>query len=343
MNSTHTSAQEQCGCSCCERPVLCRPRYFPRQLLTPDDLSLEADYFRDALRRMRRMLWGYGVVCGAVVCRAPKCQPGAPQTKPPYDPEGKPGSTGQSAPSTIQKPEWEPWTVIVKPGYILGPCGDEIIVPCEYRWDFRKAGTTTSSGDPCPEPCDPFCTEIGKPPQDRTFCIAIKYKQIMTRPVRVQPVGCGCCEDAPCEYSRWCDGYELGLLRHCPECHEEEMCEPVREYGSLFHQGVPVCPPCPDTPWVCLAKVKVDPCGCIIYLGNCDCRRLAVSFSKIWWKCAREECCDVDLSKEREPQKQDERREYGSEGKGTESLGEPASAVQQHGNAKQRKKAQRKP
>src|SRR4051812_27903490 len=102
MNTSHTSAhapaQEKCGCSCCESPVSCRPRYFPRQLITPDDLSLEADYFRDALRRMRRMLWGYGVVCGAVVCRAPKCDPDPRRKEEKRDPKNYPEGTGQSTP-----------------------------------------------------------------------------------------------------------------------------------------------------------------------------------------------------------------------------------------------------
>ena len=296
MNTSHTHGHEKCGCSCCETHVSCRPRYFPRQLITPDDLSLEADYFRDALRRMRRMLWGYGVVCGAVVCRAPVCDP----------------------PKDEKEKEWEPWTVLVKPGYILGPCGDEIIIPCEYRWDVRKTGRIISSSDPCPEACDPWCTETGKPPEERTFCIAIKYKQVMTRPVRIQPVGCGC-EDAPCEYSRWCDGYELTLLADC-DCFREkppytevegfEKGKPVEfekggqtrrpKLDAFFSEGVPPCPPCPESPWLCLAQVRFDHCGNIIYLGNCDCRRLAISFSNVWWKCHHDECCDF-IEKEEAP------------------------------------------
>lgn len=305
MNTTHTSSQEHCGCSCCETPVSCRPRYFPRQLITPDDLSLEADYFRDALRRMRRMLWGYGVVCGAVVCRAPKCDPQLPAKKEDCDPKSQRQTASQSSSSAAPEREWEPWTVIIKPGYILGPCGDEIIIPCEHRWDFRKRGATRTSGDPCPEPCDPWCTETGRHHEDRTFCIAIKYKQIMTRPVRVQPVGCGC-EDAPCEYSRWCDGYELNLLSDCDCFREEPPCEesttsetagekvyPGPRLESFLCTGVPPCPPCPESPWLCLAQIKFDHCGHITHLGNCDCRRLAISFSNFWRKCKHDDCCDV--------------------------------------------------
>src|SRR6266545_4007546 len=54
--------------------VLERPRYFPRQLITPDEPTLEAAYFRDRLRRHNIYLHGWGVVCGALVCVVPAAQ-----------------------------------------------------------------------------------------------------------------------------------------------------------------------------------------------------------------------------------------------------------------------------
>ena len=46
--------------------------------------------------------------------------------------------------------------------------------------------------------------------------VAVKYKEITCRPVRVQPNGCGC-DDSQCENSRIRDGYEFGVLDECPE------------------------------------------------------------------------------------------------------------------------------
>src|ERR671926_474960 len=83
-----------------------RPRYYSRQLITPDDMTLEQDYFRTKLRRHNRFLHGWGVVCGAEVAEANK-----------------------------------PWKVVVKAGYILGPFGDEIYVEKDQCLDVRTACT----------------------------------------------------------------------------------------------------------------------------------------------------------------------------------------------------------
>jgi hypothetical protein len=76
---------------------LCRPRFFAGQLLTADDLNRLEEYIVAKNRLHNRYLVGWGVACGLeVVCNA--CDPG-----------GK-GS------------------VIVKSGYALSPCGNDIIV-----------------------------------------------------------------------------------------------------------------------------------------------------------------------------------------------------------------------
>jgi hypothetical protein len=69
-----------------------RIRYFPRQLLTADDMRTEQEYFREKMRRHNLMLHGWGVVCGLQVVAA----------------------VGQA--------------VVVRAGYALGPLGDEIHV-----------------------------------------------------------------------------------------------------------------------------------------------------------------------------------------------------------------------
>ena len=50
-----------------ESPSLKRPRFFPGKLVTPGDLELEQQYFRDKLKRHNRSLHGFGIVSGLKV------------------------------------------------------------------------------------------------------------------------------------------------------------------------------------------------------------------------------------------------------------------------------------
>ena len=103
-------------------------------------------------------------------------------------------------------------------GYAIGPCGDEIILDCDRTVDLRTSGVTGVAGDACVEPIDPWCSDVYNPNQPRTLFIAVRFKEVMTRPVRVQPHGCGC-DDLRCESSRWRDGYDIGVLTKCPVRH----------------------------------------------------------------------------------------------------------------------------
>jgi hypothetical protein len=239
-----------------EKPVdFCvaeRPRYFPRQLITPTDLTLEAEYFRNKLRRHNRLMHGWGVVCGALVCLVPD-------------------AAGNG---------YEPWKVVVKPGYILGPHGDEIVIDNPRIIDLRTMCVTGTGGDPCGQPVDPWCSEVLVTRQTGSLYVAVKYKEIMTRPVRVQPVGC-CCDDTQCEYSRWCDGYEICILtQKCPD-------SPVNppDYKDLMQALVLECPACPTDPWVYLAEVVVDEAGVVSKIDNCSCRRIVISYGPFGGKC----------------------------------------------------------
>jgi hypothetical protein len=132
-----------------------RPRYYPRQLVTPDDMTLEQDYFRAKLRRHNRYLHGWGVVCGAEVVAANK-----------------------------------PWKVIVKAGYILGPYGDEIFIATDQCIDVtRKCTPAETPGDECLEAPPP------PPPSDEPRFIAIRYVENKSRLIRVPLGGCGCEEN----------------------------------------------------------------------------------------------------------------------------------------------------
>jgi hypothetical protein len=235
--------------------LLERPRYFPRQLITPHEMTLEQTYFRDKLRRHNRLLHGWGVVCGAQVCVVPKA-----------------ATSGT-----------ELWKVRIKPGYLLGPYGDEIVIETERTVDLRTSGVVSRSGDPAGELVDPWCSSVlVKRLPDQVY-VAVKYHEVLTRPVRVQPVGCGC-DDTSCEYSRWCDGYEIGILTTCPDSHMPP--KELPKFDDLSKGILTDCPACPTDPWVVLAVVQLDKDGTIQKIDNCSCRRMVLSFSQFWWQCA---------------------------------------------------------
>jgi hypothetical protein len=199
-----------------------RVRYFPRQLITADDMLAEQQHFRQKLRRHNRFLHGWGVVCGLNVTAAPGVA----------DP-GKP-------------PKW-PWRVKVSPGYALSPHGDEIYVAEPVCLDL--ATCLNSQPDPC---------EAGEPrtlvrPETGKLYVAVRYVECETRPQRVHPLGCDC-EDVLCEYSRIRDDFEIGCL---PENPPEEGLPLICEL--LGHESVssPECPECPDSSWVVLAVVTL--------------------------------------------------------------------------------------
>jgi hypothetical protein len=221
-----------------------RTRYYPRQLITPDDLTVADEYFVDRHRLHNRLLHGWGVVCGAVVCRA-------------TDPDGTP----------------QQWKVTVSPGHAIDQAGNELAILADRVVDLRGGGVAVMPHDPAGELSDPWCSDTTTEFAGGRVWVAVRYKQGMTRPVRVQPAGCSC-DDSSCEYSRWCDGYEVGLLDGCPPSHE--LLNPTR---------LPACPPDPDDPWVVLATVDVDPDGTVTAVDNCACRRLVLSLAAFWSRC----------------------------------------------------------
>jgi hypothetical protein len=113
--------------------------------------------------------------------------------------------------------------------------------------------------------------------------VAVRYLELPSRPVRVQPVGCGC-DDSPCEYSRWRDGYEICVLDDCPSSHEAKP----PAFASVPSGALPDCPPMPSDPWVVLAAVEFDAEGTIAPIHHCACRRQVASFAGFWWKCTEE-------------------------------------------------------
>jgi hypothetical protein len=221
-----------------------RPRYFARQLVTPDDMTLEQDYFRARLRRHNRYLHGWGVVCGAEVVAATK-----------------------------------PWKVIVKAGYVLGPYGDEIFIETDQCVDVRKRCVTPETPD------DEECIEAHPAPADADTedrWLAIRYVEKKTRLVKVPLGGCGC-EDSSCEHTRFQDHYEICVIDHCPESHQNPPGPPFLG-GRGPNPAAPECPECQEEPWVVLSAFTVDEEGKVT-LSQCDCRRQVLAFGDFWWAC----------------------------------------------------------
>jgi hypothetical protein len=220
-----------------------RVRYFPRQLITADDMTTEQEYLRQRDRRHNRFLHGWGVTCGLGVEPAP----------------------------TQEKP----WQVRVCPGYAIGPQGDEISLAQPVLIDL--ASGVCDDHAPCqPWPCPPSTSgSYGAPGGGGTYAggqrkalpllIAIRHAECDSKPVRVHPLGCGC-DETLCEYSRIRDDVEVRVLCDLPKSHETYLVQ-MMQWAQAFAQWmegkprgpmpVPSCPQCPDDPWVVLAAATL--------------------------------------------------------------------------------------
>lgn len=273
--------------------VLERPRYYARQLMTPDDLLLEADYFRDKLRRHNMFLHGWGVVCGALVCVVPRREPArgsalnerqtsrlrANDARSQYQ-SGNGKENGNGAGGN------EPWLVRVEPGYILGPYGDEIIIDKPIEVPLRGHGVSGCGADSSDDLADPWCSEVYVDHREGPFYIAVRYEECQVRPVRGQPSGCGCDEE-PCEYSRFRDGFRIGILDCCPVDQDRENAPKDGAWDPPFDRH---CPACPISPWVVLAAVKIADDGRVTDIDNCSCRRIMVTTRDQWTTCTGTNC-----------------------------------------------------
>ncbi len=130
----------QCGGLEC----LCRPRFFPGQLLSDLDLNRLEDYIIAKNRLHNRYLVGHGVVCGLQV----SC-----------DPCGN--------------------TVSVAPGYAIDPCGNDIIVCSPDTVDICKlinACTPSNQVD-----CGPYRDNTACKDGTETWILAISYQESPSR------------------------------------------------------------------------------------------------------------------------------------------------------------------
>lgn len=231
-----------------------RTRFFPRQLVGPEDLTQDQIYFREKSRRHNRMLHGWGVVCGACVRRGSNdCE------------------------------------VVIEPGYVLGPWGDEIVIDREVTIDLCKQGTGERSGC-CGDDVDPWCADARSECREGRLYIAVRYAECQSNPVRSTGGGCGCgCDESGCEYSRIRDSYAIKVLRELPAPYTTPMVQPniSSVIPCLRDRVARRCPPCPPEPWVILADVLVGT-DCRVR-GAVDCmthRRHVVSFADFFFTCA---------------------------------------------------------
>ena len=203
-------------CTCTEPTGLERLRYFPRQLLTADDMRAEQEYFREKQRRHNRLLHGWGVVCGLEVVPDPKAGPLA---------------------------------VSVCPGYALGPFGDEIYVPEPVKLDLSYCAR------PPAVECSPKYA-VSQPLVTSPMLVMIRYVECPTRPMRTLPAGCGCDETACEYSRTRDGFEIKCMLKPSEEASSAEtvpptICATERDKRHKLQK----CPPCPTDHWVLLATI----------------------------------------------------------------------------------------
>lgn len=223
--TTIDAATSATTCACCGGPLE-RVRYFPRQLLAAEDMRAEQHYFRERMKRHNLFLHGWGVVCGCNI---------------------------------VPDPKNPPWGVLVCPGYVVGPQGDEISVANPTSFDLQLGA---QSQDPCAPawPCPPLPV-AGPDNKQQIGYLAIRYTECVARPVRVHPAGCGC-DQLDCEYSRIRDSFELKLLWALPASHTaaaawDEAVLRSRDNRRDTGRAFPPCMPCAEDPWVVLAAIRI--------------------------------------------------------------------------------------
>lgn len=185
--------RDDCGCTSCRIPAFERPRYFPGQLLSDEDLAAEQRYQREKNKLHNRYLHGWGVVCGLEVICNPKCS-----------------SKGN---------------VIVKEGYAIDCCGNDIVVckdeplniiemieRCKPKPEYDDCLTETA-------PSNDGCEDI-----EKKYCLILKYKEEEARPVTALKKDDQGCSVKRCEPSRIRETYEF-KVKECKECYSPAMRE----------------------------------------------------------------------------------------------------------------------
>jgi hypothetical protein len=178
--------------------------------------------------------------------------------------------------------------IIVEPGYLLGPYGDEIVIDREVTVDLCHEGLDGNAVGPCVEPLDPWCSDVAVDRPTGWLYIAVRYAECQARPVRLFTSGCGCKENE-CEYSRTRDSYAIKVLTKLPSTYSDPMPSPgfdsvIRCSSSADQCGRP-CQPCLEEPWVILADVMLSK-DCKVAAIDCfRHRRYVISFAEYYLLC----------------------------------------------------------
>jgi hypothetical protein len=174
---------------------LVRPRFFTGQLLATEDLQQLIDWVAAKDRLHKRLLVGEGVVCGLEVGCHP-CGGGR---------------------------------VVVRPGYAIDCCGNDLLLPCEQELDVNamvRALLAEQRGVDCGDPCAPDTTKTGpgakdageEKPVTRRYALHICHVETLTDPLAPYATD-EPCDAEGCEPSRIREGVRFEL--RCAEPWEE--------------------------------------------------------------------------------------------------------------------------
>jgi hypothetical protein len=180
--------------------ALARPDWKPGAEFTSADLRLEQRYNQQRIRRHLRLMHGWGVVCGLTVVSA-----------------------------------GEDWWLFICPGYGVGPCGDEIVVPAPYRFNLRDFLWTRPMGQ--------FTGNIAW-----IAIEAAEYAEDFDVTAR-RGCGCGSNGDEAVHATRTAEGFRVVVSWTPPilRCPGFDMCS----------GGAPDCPLCPEICFLPLASVSL--------------------------------------------------------------------------------------
>jgi hypothetical protein len=171
--------------------ALARPDWRAGGEFTAGDLRLEQKYQLQRLRRHLRLVHGWGVVCGLNVVSA-------------------------------SADDQDGWNLFICPGYGIGPCGDEIVVPKRYGFNLSDFLWTQPVGVAA----------------NRAW-ILIEASATASAYESAPEAECGCgCNDGREQPSRLSDGFKVVVSWSLPLMY--------RGGFDVCGGGTPPCPPCPE-------------------------------------------------------------------------------------------------
>jgi len=178
----------------CPMPPICFPRFFPGQLVQPDDLQGIEQLFFDHQQLRGRYLVGWGIACGFRVGID-----GTVETPDPRQGRGTAGILLRGAKLRVES------------GYGIDHYGrdvrmvDDTSILIENLLADREARIKAAMSDP-------WCTIPGCQPQPVThYCVAVRYKECLDKPVPSYAKQCGPPKTI-CDYSRVCESVEIRLF-----------------------------------------------------------------------------------------------------------------------------------